>query len=153
MTPVKVWIHCYSAKYNVLRETWLNKYKLSILTITLMIENLSVNDVLSSFSIGSAHSLSPHTGIWIHYSNGFSQAHAYTRFFAAKLVRATQIFHFCLIDWLSTIVCVRWMYIFHFNFSPLAKMTAMHFLGLGTIIWKQFVEPLFICQFPQFFKM
>ncbi len=27
MIPVKVWIHCYSAKYNVVHETWLNKYK------------------------------------------------------------------------------------------------------------------------------
>ncbi len=151
MTPVKVWIHCYTAKYNVFSETWLNKYKLSILTITLMIENLSVNDVLSSFSIGSAHSLSPRTGIWIHYSNGFSQAHAYTCFFAAKLVRATQIFHFCLIDWLKTILCVWWMYIFYFNFSPEVQSSLT--FSLGRIIWKQFVEPLFICQFPQFFKM
>ncbi len=43
---------------NVVRETWLNKYKTQYTHHNLMIENPSLNDVLSPFSIGSALSLS-----------------------------------------------------------------------------------------------
>ncbi len=68
MTPVKAWIHCYSAKYNVIRETWLNKYKTQY-THHNFNDRKSISKWCSVVLQHRLRSLAlPRTGIWIHYS-------------------------------------------------------------------------------------